>query len=160
MPGFSITLLLLPTATSSSSSLTTPQLLSLLDEPADVPGWKWSSCVAPPAKPTAASSAIVSQSVSAKVASGLKVKDTKEFAAGIKKACNALVKAEPEITQMDVIAGDGDCGLTLKVRILIAWGHLIIDNLHNDRLVPKVHICRLNLSFICSTFFSCPEETS
>jgi dihydroxyacetone kinase len=29
------------------------------------------------------------------------------------------VKAEPEITEMDVIAGDGDCGLTLKVCTLL-----------------------------------------
>lgn len=113
MPGFSISLLLLPTAGSSQS---TSQLLSLLDEPADVPGWKWSAHVSPPPKPTAAPPT-TSQHTAAKGASGLRVVDSKEFAAGIKRACNALVKAEPEITEMDVIAGDGDCGLTMKVCI-------------------------------------------
>ena len=113
MPGFSITLLLLPSST-SSSPFTTPQLLSLLDEPAEVPGWKWSSGIPPPSQPTAAPPPSASQSTSAKIVSGLKV-DSMVFAAGIKRVCNALVKAEPEITQMDVIAGDGDCGLTLKV---------------------------------------------
>lgn len=32
----------------------------------------------------------------------------------IKKACQALAKAEPEITKYDTVAGDGDCGTTLK----------------------------------------------
>ena len=119
MPGFSITLLLLPT--SSASSPTTAQLLSLLDDPADVPGWKWSSRVAPPSQPTASPPPAASQSIGAKVAPGLNAEDTKEFEAGIKRACNALMKSEPEITKMDVIAGDGDCGLTLKVFIRFAW---------------------------------------
>lgn len=114
MPGFSITLLLLP---KSSSPFTISHLLSLLDEPADVPGWKWSSGVAPPAQPIATPPPTASQSV-VKVTSGLKFADPKAFAEGIRKACNALIKAEPEITQMDVIAGDGDCGLTLKVKYI------------------------------------------
>jgi triose/dihydroxyacetone kinase / FAD-AMP lyase (cyclizing) len=140
MPGFSVTLLLLPTA--SSSSPTTSHLLSLLDEPADVPGWKWSSRVAPPSQPIATPPR-TSQSISAKTTSGLKVEDSKEFAEGIKRACNALVKAEPQITEMDVIAGDGDCGLTLKVCIPITWGfYLTFDawNFDTGRLVPKVQL--------------------
>jgi dihydroxyacetone kinase len=32
----------------------------------------------------------------------------------VKKACLSLVQAEPEITRLDSVAGDGDCGLTLK----------------------------------------------
>jgi dihydroxyacetone kinase len=40
--------------------------------------------------------------------------DVQEFARAVKRACNALDKAEPEITEMDKVSGDGDCGLTLK----------------------------------------------
>lgn len=28
--------------------------------------------------------------------------------------CESLISAEPDITRYDTIAGDGDCGLTLK----------------------------------------------
>jgi dihydroxyacetone kinase len=115
MPGFSLTLLLLP---KSSSPFTTSHLLSLLDEPADVPGWKWSSGVSPPTEPTATLPPTASQSVGGKVTSGLKFADPEAFAEGIKNACHALIKAEPDITQMDTIAGDGDCGLTLKVKCI------------------------------------------
>ena len=30
------------------------------------------------------------------------------------RACKALIEAEPELTQQDQIAGDGDAGLTLE----------------------------------------------
>jgi dihydroxyacetone kinase len=36
------------------------------------------------------------------------------YLAAIRRACEAAVAAEPELTEMDRIAGDGDCGLTLK----------------------------------------------
>ena len=41
MPGFSITLLLLPNG--SSDSYTSKQILELLDAPASAPGWKWTA---------------------------------------------------------------------------------------------------------------------
>jgi dihydroxyacetone kinase len=113
MPGFSITLLLLPSRDDSlapSSDL----LLSLLDENTNAPGWKWSS-KAPP--PKAARTSTVSSSAAAeqmKRPSLLTFPDPKEFTAAIERACKNLIAAEPEITHMDSIAGDGDCGLTLK----------------------------------------------
>ena len=36
------------------------------------------------------------------------------FVKAVQSACQALISAEPEITKYDTIAGDGDCGLTLK----------------------------------------------
>jgi hypothetical protein len=36
------------------------------------------------------------------------------FIGGIKRAAEALVAAETEITRQDMIAGDGDAGLTLR----------------------------------------------
>ncbi|KAH9840217.1 dihydroxyacetone kinase [Rhodofomes roseus] len=113
MPGFSITLLLLPDG-SDSSAPSAESLLSLLDEKPDVPGWKWASAAAPapPAeqiKQTAGTRpAGVSQSTK------LRVEDAKAFDAAVRRACKAIIEAEPEITRMDSIAGDGDCGLTLK----------------------------------------------
>jgi triose/dihydroxyacetone kinase / FAD-AMP lyase (cyclizing) len=32
----------------------------------------------------------------------------------MKSGLEAIIQAEPEITRLDTIAGDGDCGLTLK----------------------------------------------
>nr|AFO55210.1 dihydroxyacetone kinase [Moniliophthora perniciosa] len=110
MPGFSITLLLLSDSPSDPSA---SLILSLLDEKTDAPGWKWSSGT--PVQPLQAVSA--SSTVSAGVGSkgeAVAAPNPEQFVASIKKACEALVKEEPEITRMDNIAGDGDCGLTLK----------------------------------------------
>jgi dihydroxyacetone kinase len=42
------------------------------------------------------------------------VNDPALFIKAVQSACQALISAEPEITKYDTIAGDGDCGLTLK----------------------------------------------
>ncbi|KAK1219666.1 hypothetical protein PQX77_017617 [Marasmius sp. AFHP31] len=108
MPGFSITLLLLPSESSEPSS---ELILSLLDDKTDAPGWKWSSGI--PAKPLQSTEATA---LAPRAEKGtLTSANPERFIAGIKKACEALIKEEPEITRMDNIAGDGDCGLTLKV---------------------------------------------
>lgn len=116
MPGFSITLLLLPSAPSSSSPESS-LVLSLLDEKADTPGWKWSSASAPAAEatPSEAPAAVPTSKPQGLGTTLLKSPDPKSFISGIERACHGLVAAEPEITKMDTIAGDGDCGLTLKV---------------------------------------------
>ena len=114
MPGFSITLLLLPGA-NADSTLSKARILSLLDEPADAPGWKWSSRSSPAAKPKKAPAAGPTQPTKTTTAQ-LEAPDSASFKASVEKACKALIAAEPEITRMDTIAGDGDCGLTLKVR--------------------------------------------
>jgi dihydroxyacetone kinase len=84
-------------------------ILSLLDEPSETPGWKWSS--RSPVSPTIAGPKPSDQT--SKISSVL-VKGPSTFIAAIENACNRVIKAEPEITRMDTIAGDGDCGLTLK----------------------------------------------
>jgi triose/dihydroxyacetone kinase / FAD-AMP lyase (cyclizing) len=109
MPGFSITLLLLP-----EGQHTRNLLLSLLDEPAETPGWKWSSRV-PPACLQHPSSVSLEVSASDKSKAPLiKARDLPAFISAVERACDAIIQAEPEITRMDTIAGDGDCGLTLK----------------------------------------------
>ena len=114
MPGFSITTLLLPTAADTGapdSSL----ILSLLDEPANTPGWKWSSgTVLPAADQIESGAKRQASAVSQEDLVLLRAEDPQAFNAAVERACNALIAAEPEITRMDNIAGDGDCGLTLK----------------------------------------------
>ncbi|KIJ65709.1 hypothetical protein HYDPIDRAFT_187408 [Hydnomerulius pinastri MD-312] len=113
MPGFSITLLLLPNA-NDANSISADLILSLLDDPTNAPGWKWSSKTVPPVT----TQSTPSVSAPALPPSGhqfsLRAVDVASFNAAVERACNSLIEAEPEITKMDNIAGDGDCGLTLK----------------------------------------------
>jgi len=112
MPGFSITLLLLPTKDEVGAPLAS-DILSLLDDKPDVPGWKWSSGSAPlPQSQQVLSGNQVTTTTPSleKIA----VPKTAGFIENIKRAARALINAESEITRMDSIAGDGDCGLTLK----------------------------------------------
>jgi len=131
MPGFSITLLLLPSRNDTSAP-TADLILSLLDEDTNAPGWKWSSKT-PPLK---AVQATATKSVAAeqiKRPSKLTFPDPKEFTSAIERACKNVIAAEPEITHMDSVAGDGDCGLTLKagasgVLKQVAAGHIKGDD--------------------------------
>ena len=111
MPGFSLTLLLLP-GEGDANAPKTDVLLSLLDEPAAVPGWKWTAGTVPSDSiitPEAAVAATTRENLAP-----LKASNPQEFISAIQRATDALIKEEPEITRMDNIAGDGDCGLTLK----------------------------------------------
>jgi dihydroxyacetone kinase len=112
MPGFSITLLLLPRE-GDASAPSSQQVLSLLDDKPSVPAWKWSFTQPPAAK----ASQIVQSTAKAQQPKPriLKAVDPQSFVKIIRQAANALIEAESEITRMDLIAGDGDCGLTLKV---------------------------------------------
>ncbi|KAI9440685.1 dihydroxyacetone kinase 1 [Lactarius indigo] len=109
--GFSLTLLLLP---SSSSDLTPPSdvILRLLDASTSAPGWKWTSGAAPSA-PSAPSAALPSERA-ADQGQRVRAQDVHGFERSVESICNALDKAEPEITKMDTVSGDGDCGLTLQ----------------------------------------------
>lgn len=114
MPGYSITVLLLPDS-SEKNAPSASLLLELLDDKPNVPGWKWSA----PSKPLAPSAQIKQTSGTGSAAAvaetiRLRAEDPQAFIASVKRACEALIEAEPELTRMDSIAGDGDCGLTLK----------------------------------------------
>ena len=117
MPGFSITLLLLPRE-NEPCPFSSELLISLLDQETDVPGWKWSPRSAPTASVTSTSSS-VSMPHPYRSTTKLVSTDPQTFTTSIERACKALITAEPDITQMDIIAGDGDCGLTLKVCLLV-----------------------------------------
>ncbi|KAG5645704.1 hypothetical protein DXG03_005399 [Asterophora parasitica] len=101
MPGFSITLLLLP---SKDSTFTTPLVLSLLDEQANAPGWKWHSRSPPTAQPELTKPAPQIEKRASE--SPLKAVETASFKEAVERACKAVIAAEPEITRMDTIAGD------------------------------------------------------
>lgn len=88
-------------------------MLSLLDEPTETPGWKWSSH-SPPTRVQSPSVIPSVVSATTKSRGSLRAPDPSAFVSAVERACNALIQAEPEITRMDTIAGDGDCGLTLK----------------------------------------------
>jgi dihydroxyacetone kinase len=114
MPGFSVSLFLLPRE-SESTGYKTAELLELLDADGDAPGWKWHSKSEPGdySPPSAEKSTV--EEVSAHKSTGKVIKPTsgKAFIDAIVQACKDVKAAEPEITRMDTIAGDGDCGTTL-----------------------------------------------
>jgi len=117
MPGFSLTLLLLPSSPSSTVfAIADPPpeevILSLLDVSTDAPGWKWTSHVPPSYHPPPP--AALTSERAADHALKVRAQDAEEFTHAVERACNALDRAEPEITRMDTISGDGDCGLTLQ----------------------------------------------
>ncbi|BGO99319.1 hypothetical protein NBRC10513v2_000424 [Rhodotorula toruloides] len=124
LPGFSLTLLLLPRSpltpppsTSSSLSLDTPLLLDLFDAPTQAPAWKWTFRGEPEMR-------VIKEGEVEKVGKreekvgeevkGPKPADPKLFLAALEAALKSVIAAEPEITRYDTIAGDGDAGLTLK----------------------------------------------
>lgn len=113
MPGFSITLLLLPSPNDNTAP-SISSILSLLDERPLVPGWRWSSN----SLPQPASEQFITNVEGGKDKAPplqLKSLDPRAFNSSVERAAKALIANEPEITRMDTIAGDGDCGLTLKV---------------------------------------------
>jgi len=115
MPGFSITLLLLPTKDEVNAP-SLEDLLEFLDDQPEVPGWKWSSGKPPSTSPKHSTGAKEAQLKRDEIGS-IRVPDPENFVNSIKRAARALIDAEAEITKMDFVAGDGDCGLTLKVKL-------------------------------------------
>ncbi|KAH9456757.1 hypothetical protein Pst134EB_012959 [Puccinia striiformis f. sp. tritici] len=128
MSGFSISLILLPPANEdvvidivgeSSLSISANMILDLFDAPADCPGWKSSHAGQPrfskaEKKEPKVQDPEVAEGEKKSTGGTLAVSDPALFIKAVQSACKALISAEPEITKYDTIAGDGDCGLTLK----------------------------------------------
>ncbi|KAG8950773.1 Dihydroxyacetone kinase 2 [Tulasnella sp. 424] len=132
MPGFSLTLLLLPRPNSNDGS-SGAKLLELLDEPTEAPGWKWHSRSELAFADEASASKESETKLNTESSESLRAEDPKAFVEAIKRAANEVITAEPEITRQDQIAGDGDAGLTLKagaegVLKAISDGRLTGDN--------------------------------
>jgi triose/dihydroxyacetone kinase / FAD-AMP lyase (cyclizing) len=113
MPGFSLTLLLLPRS-GEESPCPGSEILSLLDDRPNTPGWKWCS-QQPPSWPTS-SSTIPPQTHSTSQSKGhrLAAPDPTGFVEAIRRAAQAIIQHEAELTRLDNIVGDGDAGLTHK----------------------------------------------
>lgn len=141
MPGFSLTVLVLPRE--DSTSFSSSKILELLDAPTEAPGWPWHATVelnlpSQEEEETSSKSAneehITSKHPSLRgeymgVDDVIKAElikyfhvlfvcasaaDPRVFLASVRRVAGALITAEPEITRQDTLAGDGDAGLTLK----------------------------------------------
>jgi dihydroxyacetone kinase len=64
--------------------------------------------------------------------------DPEKFTTAIRQACNNLISAESEITNMDTIAGDGDCGLTLKAGALAVLQKVVDGQIKGIDIVSDV----------------------
>jgi dihydroxyacetone kinase len=106
MHGFSLTLLPLP-ADSDKAPLSEKDVLRLLDMPANVPGWP--STTGATSLHTASADVAAPQiiSESSDYRGSVTAEDSVGFVQAIRRACEALIAAEAEITRMDTIAGDG-----------------------------------------------------
>ncbi|CAO3627639.1 unnamed protein product [Mucor hiemalis] len=108
MPGFSITLL----------QVKDDNMLELLDQPVSIPGW--------PSAPAIQFSNQILGEYNAKSPKETKkedelmgkVDDTSVVEKAIRGAAEAVITAEPRITEYDTVLGDGDCGQTLKTAAL------------------------------------------
>lgn len=116
MPGFSITLLRLAEAKD--------QILAGVDADSSAPGWK--KPTVPRTKP-----GLTPESAGAEQRPASNLKAGAGFIPAIERACQAVIEAEPEITRLDTIAGDGDCGLTLK-----AGAEAILRDIKSGKVSP------------------------
>jgi dihydroxyacetone kinase len=119
MPGFSVTALRLPETDADT-------ILAGIDAPSSAPGWRPATKPVLKPEPTPASAAKAEKAE----ASGLTASDV--FIKAIRAGCEDVIAAEPDITRYDVIAGDGDCGLTLK-----AGGEAIVSAIDAGKITPK-----------------------
>lgn len=119
MPGFSVTALRLP-----ESDVDT--ILAGIDAPSSAPGWRLPTVPVLKPQPTPAASGKTGSGE----ASGLTASDV--FIKAIQEGCKDVIAAEPDITRYDVIAGDGDCGLTLK-----AGGEAVLAAIDSGKITPK-----------------------
>ncbi|KAK9233983.1 Dak1 domain-containing protein [Lipomyces kononenkoae] len=102
-PGFSITLLNLTRAGDD-------RILELLDLPSTAPGWTVKQISGQSIPPVALTASV---EVSPRPSSST-LKANPDFIKSLLfAACRNIAKNEPQITQYDTVAGDGDCGITL-----------------------------------------------
>ncbi|EGG00640.1 uncharacterized protein MELLADRAFT_50347 [Melampsora larici-populina 98AG31] len=152
MPGFSISVVLLPTKNENVTidcqdeeafKFNGDDIVNLLDAPTTCLGWPTCFKGDPntevlldkkiPATREASENANTETEKDEKIATS---SDPKLFVNAIKAACEALIAATPEITKYDTIAGDGDCGYTLKAGATGVLA-LIQDGRINGSDVPK-----------------------
>ncbi|CAG9955518.1 unnamed protein product [Clonostachys rosea f. rosea IK726] len=104
--GFSISLL-------NTVDIGGPSMIELLDAPSEAPGWAAPIQTATWEAGNTAERTGSSKLDEAKKPSGQTMSATEEKSALI-SALEAVIAAEPEVTQYDTVVGDGDCGIGLK----------------------------------------------
>ncbi|GAA5831207.1 hypothetical protein JCM3766R1_002968 [Sporobolomyces carnicolor] len=130
LPGFSLTLLLLPREPVSPEpsrfetdlKFSKELILECLDDSTQAPGWKWMYKGKPEMKVEREEDGgrgkhgkkDEAQLQEESEVKGPKPTDAKLFISALESALKSVIAAEPEITRYDTIAGDGDAGLTLK----------------------------------------------
>ena len=115
--GLSITLMKIPPRFTS-------MFLEWLDKDTDALGWRACSSWSTPLSE-------IEIELEKRQASVSRHKMDPSVARGkLERACHALIKAEPEITKLDTVTGDGDAGTTLKVA-----AQAILNAAAADRLV-------------------------
>ena len=113
MPGFSLTLLLLPRS-GEAAPCQESDILSFLDDTPNTPGWKWCSKTPPPEITPSSTSLSESNYTSQSKGRTLVAPDPTGFVKAIQHAANVIIQNVPELTRLDNITGDGDAGLTHK----------------------------------------------
>ena len=125
MPGFSISLVRLPSETTKVQgySFSASDLIELLDAPGLAPAWKNT----PKGEPS--QNALAGQDESSKTKpkaavaqGGPAIPDQKQFIDAVTNACKSAIAAEPEVTKYDSILGDGDC-VSSDISKLIKTGY-------------------------------------
>jgi dihydroxyacetone kinase len=134
MPGISLTVLLLPRA-GDPSPFASEEILGFLDDKPDVPAWRIATKMTAPTHDEAQK--IIHPKDSSLTDKRVSILDPPAFLQIVKKACETLIEAEPDITRMDQIGGDGDCGLTLKkgaegVLKMLSEGRITGSNMIED----------------------------
>lgn len=96
----------------------TDDVCSLLDAPAEAPAWpKVISCPqTKPLEPLSAQSSMAAQEnlTPTSAAPSRDAGESHVLLRVLQSCANACIAAEPELTRQDKIAGDGDCGQTIK----------------------------------------------
>jgi triose/dihydroxyacetone kinase / FAD-AMP lyase (cyclizing) len=111
--------------------------LARLDAPTDAPAWPRSLAVpelGKPRQPLCAVSRLAAADAGARAQASSRVaalegRDTpaeRLVRACVRACCDACIAAEPEMTRQDTLAGDGDCGTTIKagaqaIRAHVPW---------------------------------------
>ncbi|KAF9054528.1 dihydroxyacetone kinase [Panaeolus papilionaceus] len=136
MSGVSLTLLLLP-SDGEKDAPEASQILSLLDDRSETLGWKWTAQSAPVDISQQTSPVAIAPVKSAQLDT-VQVPNPTHVLEKIQAAAKACIAAEPEITRMDTIAGDGDAGLTLKAGAEAVLGKIKTGDISAENISQSV----------------------
>lgn len=111
MPGFSVSLFLLPRE--GESKYSSAELLELLDAPADAPGWAWTSRSEPRSyKSTSSKTNTDAAGHTQNTGAAVEPTSSQAFIGAVQQACQDVIEAEPEITRYDTCVPNGSRAAT------------------------------------------------